>query len=381
MGSFLMSCGLTNRVLNEGTPVHLFFVAHQIFSHNQKIAEVDSFGNWKTENICLEGIQDDYGYVNINEKYINEMILIMTNLEEHSVEPLSDNDYHPSWKQYYKKNIKNITSLTFDQISEHFNEMLTILHNRGIAYKSHIQGTTSIMKVSHVDSLAVETIKNSPMEADYSLLKYNGETNYSKKIFNNFEDYIKYFILSNKTRFESGVSSSFVDFYRVNYCRDENYNSLLHYEYPEDEDRKTINHAIDFTLKHNQIQLLINYMNLAGMTFLPSSYSGQDYSESRSRNYRTTMNNIFHKQKEELLESRINNALENGEDLNGDSLSEIVFKNKNTENVFIQESIKKYKNQSEIHVSDNTMIINPQVDHYNILEDYYKFSKKNKPTP
>lgn len=371
-----MSCGLTNRVLKEGTPVHLFFVAQQLLDSNSKIAEIDSFGDWRVENIVVEGTQDDYGYVSVDEEFREEMILLMTSLALNSVEPPSTNECHPSWKQFYSKNIKDINKLNFNQLSEYFNEMIVILHNKGIAYRSNVQRTVSIMKVSHVDSAAIEVIKNTPVEMDGAYLKYDGNPEYSRNILMNFEEYLKYFVIKRERQWIEATERAFSDFSRINSGGESNYNSLLQNDYPDDEARSSVNHAIDFTIESNQAELLLSYMSLSGISPKPSEYASQDYSEVRSRNYRNVMGKIFEVQRENLLEKRIEDAMENGEDLEGNTLDDSIFNSGKSQTKFANESKEKYKDYPEIMISPDKLVLTDNVDGLHLWNDYVAFKEK-----
>lgn len=376
MGSFLMKCGMTSRVLKEGTPVHLFFLAYPLLCREGKIAEWDAFGNAKAENIHLKGVQDDYGYVEVDEKYKEEMVLLMTALASHSAEEPSSNEYHPSWKQYFTKNMKNIDKMSFDDISEHFNQLIVILHNKGIAYKSSIQGTVSVMKVSHVDSLAIDVLKNTPIEIDAWGLKYKGESDYSRCILNNFDDFMRYFIISRGDKWKKSIGNSFSDIHRYQVGSEANYHALLNENYPEDEDRKDVNSIINFVLTRNETNLLLSYMSYAGISLAASDYAGQDYQEIASRNYRTVMSRIFTAQKENLLEKRINDAAENGENLNGEELAQELFDNEKLYEKYKKEAYLEHLDKDEVIVNPKTLLITEDVDGLEIMHDFQKFQEE-----
>lgn len=375
MGSFLMSCGVSNRVLTEGTPVHLFFIASLMLDRESKIDKSDCMSTWRSEDIVIEGIQEDCGQVKVDEKYKHYMIFMMQNLALRSAEAVSENKYHLSWKQYYEEKIIDINNLNFSDISKHFNEMLVMLHNKGIAYKSSVQGTTSMMKVSHVDSSVIKVIKNSPIEVDNKYLSHNGKFDYQCDMLKDFNDYLRYVIIKNMDSFNN-PSIEYRDFYKLEREFEPNYHALLSTHYPEKEDLMNVNTVIDYVLKTNKNKLFENYMMLMGIELRPSLYAGQDYSEIKSRNYRNVMNSIFNEQKKNLLISRIENALENGEDLDGNPVDEEVWSDKKRTDEFKTDSINKYENEKEIVVKDERLIVKDNVDGYELLNDYSNYQSK-----
>lgn len=366
MGSFLVSCGISNRVLTEGTDVSLLFVAHQIMDRDGKPASVDFFKNWYAEELLIQGIQDDYGYVTVGEDYKEKMIEIMANLAVNSAEKPSDNQSHPSWKQYFDLNMKNIDSMSLDKIQEHFNKLLSILHNRGVVYRSPIQGSISIMKVAHIDQLVIDTILETPLAGDNLYLKYKGDY-CSRYILNNFEDYIDFLIMKHKNSFEECLKDQYASL-RIDEGSDKNYHSLLPSAYMDRNARKDMASILEFAIDNRIIFHMLSYIEMMGVKIQPSTYASQDYQEASSINYRNVMTKIFEKQKEKLLERRIETSWGNGENLDGTELSDDVSLESLVKNV------DKLKVLPEFILEEKRLVVVPEAENWDFLQETKKKS-------
>lgn len=366
MGSFLISCGISNRVLTEGTEVSLLFVAHQIMDREGKPASMDFFKNWYAEELLIEGIQDDYGYVRVSEEYKDHMIEIMANLAVNSAEKPSDNQSHPSWKQYFDLNMKNIESMNLNKIQEHFNNLLSILHNSGVVYRSPIQGSISIMKVAHIDQVVIDTILETPLAGDNLYLQYKGEYS-SRYILNNFEDYIDFLIMKHKNSFEECLKDQYASL-RIDEGSDKNYHSLLRSPYMGKNDRQSLENILDFAINNRLVFHMLSYIEMMGVKIQPSNCASQDYQESSSINYRNVMTKIFEKQKEQLLERRIESSWENGESVDGSELDESVSLESQMKNV------SKLKDLPEFILEEKRLVVVPEAENWDFLQETKKKS-------
>lgn len=364
MGSFLMNCAVSKNVLSEGTPVMLVFVSRLVKNHDGEIASQDTFNDWFPETLMIKGIQEDYGYVSVDDDHIESMITLMVALATHSAEYKNED----SWKNYYKKEIgspEKLQTMTPDNISEHFNHLMTILHNNGILYRSSVQGTISMMKVAHVDMVVVDSIINSPAEISSYRMKYDNAANYNRTILRNMNDYIDYLLVSNKDKFEKYISSEYVnplENFLKGDSSEHNYHALFPSFSPSNFGCKikTVEEVVDMFVFNRMDEIFLSYSRLLGCSFSPSNYAGQDYSGMISKNYRNLMTQVFLKQKENSFQKTLEDNFENGEDIQGNSLPADV-----EEQEYFKNSSKAkelFMNQSEVDISEKNLIICDNLD-------------------
>lgn len=361
MGSFLLNCGVSNNVLKEGTPIVLVFLSRPI-KDSEGFVSSEIFQDWMPENFMIEGVQQDYGSVDINEKYRPHMEYLMNILYRNAVE----ND--EGWKKKFDEIIgeeKKLKSMSFDDISEAFGELLRIMQNSGVYYKNDIMEMTSQMKVAHVDKIVINSIEESPIYFDGASLVYNGERDYSRNVFSNFKNFVDYLVLKNKSNFEKYVKSEYsgaLDNFGK-FDVEASLNLLIPSYVDIPMEKRELEYVIKEFLKHRKNTLFFTYANLMGVRFNPSIYASQDYDNYKGKNYHNLMKVVFNKQKERNYEREIEHSFDRGVDLNGSAIDE-----KTTFEEYEKSFSKEvYMQSPDVVVTEITKILTKDAEGYEFL--------------
>lgn len=372
MGSYLIKCGISNRVIQEDDPIVIMFISKPILNGN-KIHESDCFIDWRPERIMIPATQQDCGGVDIDIEYKSLVIKTMVMMYQHSAETDSDNDCHPSWKQYFIKNIQDSESLelmTWDDILQHFNKFVSIIHSNGIAYLNRTHNVTSIMKICNIDKHVVDCIKKAPALIDSYTLKYNNNANanYKFNTISNFDDYLKYVTISNFNRYKEFLTSRFGNLYKILSFNSayNNYYELFHIE-SYDVKFHTIEEVINFAVYQRKEKHFIDYALILGVNFTPSIYASQDYSEYASLNNRNLMKIVFNKQQELYIKNNLDNKYENEEDFQGKPIPEEMTRTEYLNLYNSPEKIKELINSPEVLATEYNNLINSDLIGFDIL--------------
>lgn len=366
MGSFLVNCGVSNSVLQEGAPIMLIFINRPLINREGVPGTGNIFNDWNTEDMMIPATQYDYGYSDIDEKYGSSMKKIMFMLFENSAEIDTENTSHPSWKDYFEKNIKtreNLIEMSFSNAQEHFRSLTNILQNNGVAYINKTHNVISMMKICHVDMDVIESIKNAPALIDSFYLEYNNNANvkHNRNTVENFQDYLKYITISRLDTYKDFLENDFFSVYdvvRENSAYHNYYNLLQPNYYNEEIQLTTIEEVINFAVYQRTTFHFFSYARILGVRFSPSLYASQDYSEYASRNNRNLMKIVFEKQKRKLIEKDILNGFHSEEDLDNGEIS----KNNSSGN------IKKLMDAPEVVSNDENKLIIPSVIGYEVIK-------------
>lgn len=372
MGSFLVNCGVSNRVLQEDSDIKIIFLSRLIQSRNGELAQDEFFNDWYPEKILLSATQNDYGHITMKEGNQYNMAVMMHLLASQSNEPDSDNPSHPSWKQYFNENIKSFNFLekaNNQTFQKHLDEFTRIIHSSGIAYKNNIQGTTSMMKLCHVDSVVIDTILESPVIMNSNFLKYNEKSDYFRKTLSNFEDFLNYMILIKKKKLENFLTLNQDVSYHIHNIfensDEDNYHALLNDGKIEFNEDFSIENILNSYISQREKSLFFSYAQIMGIQFKPSLYASQDYDDSVGVNYRNVMQAIFTKQKSNRFDYNLQNNFDNGEDINGNEIPQAIAK----DYLLNKDRLKNiYMNFPEINITDNNKIINDSLDDIDFLK-------------
>ena len=361
MGSFLLNCGVSNSVLKENTPITLVFLTRPI-KDSKGFVSTEIFQDWMPENFIIEGVQQDYGCVDIDEKYRPHMEYLMTLLYKNGV------DSPESWKKKFKEIVgksENLKDMSFNDVSEAFGELLRLMQNSQVYYKNDIMDMTSQMKVAHVDQVVINSIKESPIYFDASGFVYNGERDYSRNVISDLNNFTDYLVLKNKKKFQDYVNKEFfsgLDNFG-DFDVEGSLNLLIHTSvYVPMEDR-TVEHVVKEFVRHKKTNIFFTYANLMGVRFSPSIYASQDYSNYKGKNYQNMMKAVFAKQKARAYEDEVERSFDRKIDLNGLPIGDDITY-EDYEKSFSQDI---YMNCPDVIVTEDTKMLTKDAEGYEFL--------------
>lgn len=324
MGSYLLSCGVTGRTLQDDDKIRLVFLHEVVLTHKGTLPshEIRPVSSW--ENLIIKGKQSDCGNVIPDEDSLSKAVELMVQFHqyEYAIEGTKE------WNEYVQDNVGSIDTLktmSNDAIIEHFNELLGILHNGHPYFRHPIQGDIVALRVSHVDESLFTELEKMPHRL-YSPLRKDDESSYEKSWLKNFNEYLHFVALYSYTRaldqiqqleskgFFSGKDGErrrntytpvieFQKFSRLttHYWNAPSYFCLMHDWYEGDSEETNLELFIANFINQKRDRFLLEYAQRLGVRFSPSYCVDQDYPDERGRSFRELMARVSLPQKKKAL--------------------------------------------------------------------------------